>query len=68
LEEEKQRKLQDERFIKFAHIDSKLQVPTKAIEQHKRTKFDPKIDQAKYAETFGGNLQGAGRRAVPSWR
>jgi hypothetical protein len=34
----------------------------------KRPKFDPKVDQGKYAETFGGNLLGAGRRAIPGWR
>jgi hypothetical protein len=33
-----------------------------------RNKFNPDIDKSKYADTFGGNLLGAGRRAIPSWR
>ena len=31
----------------------------------KRHKYDPKVDGSKYADTFGGNLLGAGRRAIP---
>ena len=33
-----------------------------------RNKFNPDVDQNKYADTFGGNLNNAGRRAIPNWR
>lgn len=33
-----------------------------------RGKFDSNADTSKYADTFGGNLLGAGRRAIPLWR
>jgi hypothetical protein len=54
-------------------VESKLLVDTKAIENKKREKFDPKKDASKDALTMGGRLPtmvGAVTtiRAMPSWR
>ncbi|CAK57204.1 unnamed protein product (macronuclear) [Paramecium tetraurelia] len=67
-QEIKQQARDEDKYIKFAYVESKFNETTKAAEQQKRQKFDPKIDQGKYADTFGGNLLGAGRRAIPGWR
>ncbi|CAD8179496.1 unnamed protein product [Paramecium octaurelia] len=67
-QEMKQQAREEDKYIKFAYVESKLNETTKAAELQKRQKFDPKIDNGKYADTFGGNLLGAGRRAIPGWR
>lgn len=54
-------------------VESKLLVETKAIENKKREKFDPKKDNARDALTMGGRLPTMigsvpTIRAMPSWR
>ena len=53
---------------KFAYVEPKLDHQTAAIANKKTKKFDPKQDQGKLADTFGGMLGKGMSRAVPSWR
>ena len=64
----KQQNRIEDKYVKFSHVESKLTEPTKAMEMQKRQKFDPSLDKGKYADTFGGNLLGNGRRGMPQWR
>lgn len=70
-EEEKKKKLEkmlETKNIKFSYVDSKLNEQTKAIQGKKNEKFDPRRDQPKLADTFGGVLGKGPSRAIPSWR
>jgi hypothetical protein len=50
-------------------VESKLFVETKAAVDKRREKFDPKKDNSKDAETFGGKLPVAPSiRQAASWR
>ena len=54
--------MKEKTYIQFAYVQSKVMEPSKG----------PKRDilkiEKKDALTFGGNILGAGRRAVPTWR
>ena len=52
---------------KYDYVEPKLTEETKVTQNRKREKFDPRFDQIKPANTFGGNLNHL-IRAVPSWR
>jgi len=52
---------------RFQNVESKLTEMTLASKDKYRLKFDPTVDKAKYADTFGGNLNHL-TRAVPTWR
>ena len=58
--------MKEQKLIKYAHVNSKLEEKTTAIKEKKRQKFDGK--DKKEANTFGGQLLMTGIRAVPSWR
>jgi hypothetical protein len=50
-------------------VESKLLVETKAVEEKKREKYDPKRDgPGKDAHTMGGNVLGLQMRSQPGWR
>lgn len=50
-------------------MESKLLVETKALQDKKREKYDPKKDgPGKDAHTMGGNVLGMQMRSMPGWR
>jgi hypothetical protein len=50
-------------------VESKLLVETKALQDKKREKYDPKKDgPGRDAHTMGGNLVGHSMRTAPGWR
>ena len=67
--EQKMEKAKTKMSEKYAKkVESKLFVETKAMQDKKRTKFDPEKDDRSDAMTMGGYLPGQGVRANPSWR
>lgn len=52
--------------MKYAYIDSKLNVETTAVQQHKREKYDGKSN--KEASTMAGNVVRFSGRAQVQWR
>lgn len=66
-ERKKQIMIEGPGINKYGHVESKLTEETKAAQLRKREKFDPRVDEGKQANTFGGNLNHL-MRAVPSWR
>jgi len=50
-------------------VESKLLVETKALQDKKREKYDPKKDgPGQQAHTMGGNVLGFQMRTQPGWR
>ena len=54
--------MKEKASIQFAYVQSKVLEPSKGL---KRDKLNI---EKKDAITFGGNILGVGRRAVPTWR
>ncbi len=63
---QKAERIKEQKIIKFAYVNSKLEEKTTAVKEKEREKFDGK--HKKDANTFGGQLLMTGVRAVPEWR
>lgn len=57
--------MRDEKFVRFAHVGTKIEQKTTAVKEKEREKFDGK--ERKEGNTFGGQLLMTGVRATPSW-
>ena len=65
MQRQKQAKMKEDKFIKFSHVNNKLQHKTTAVKEKQREKCDGK--EKKDANTFGGQLMMTGVRATPAW-
>jgi hypothetical protein len=62
----KAERMREQKIVKYAHVNSKVEEKTRAVKEKEREKFDGK--EKKEANTFGGQLLMVGMRAVPEWR
>ncbi len=58
-------KIKESKFVKYSHVNNKLEHKTTAMKEKEREKFDGK--DRKDANTFGGQLLMTGVRATPAW-
>jgi hypothetical protein len=63
---QKNEEIKEKKYVKYSHVNSKVEEKTTAVKEKQREKFDGK--EKKDANTFGGNLLMTGVRAMPSWR